>query len=101
MTTMMTSTWDSPTPMVHTARAARSGRAGSASESDAASRVNVVNPFARRPLGQPLSRLERTGIAIIFAVLTAVVGTTLVRADRAWATTPASLAASASAALRS
>jgi len=44
----------------------------------------VMNPFARRPLGKPLSRRERLGVLLIYAFLASFLTTVVVRADRSW-----------------
>ena len=67
---MTTSTWDSPAPLMHTAPVARV-RAATSREVDSA--PSVMNPFARRPQGEPLSSRERIGIAIMVISMTALV----------------------------
>jgi hypothetical protein len=42
----------------------------------------MMNPFARRPLGAPLSRSDRAGIAALFAFLVIGAGMTLARSER-------------------
>jgi hypothetical protein len=41
----------------------------------------VMNPFARRPLGKPLSRGERAGVFVTFAAVAVWLTVVLVRAD--------------------
>ena len=44
--------------------------------------ADVVNPFARRPRGEQLSRRERAGLLAVFAAVAAIIGFALVRVDR-------------------
>ena len=44
--------------------------------------ADVMNPFARRPRGEHLSRRERAGLLAVFAAVAAIIGFALVRADR-------------------
>jgi hypothetical protein len=41
--------------------------------------TNVMNPFARRPLGLPLSRGERVGMVVMYVVVALVIAYVLVR----------------------
>lgn len=70
--------------LVDTNRAARVRRARVAPTAVSVAELNVVNPFARRPLGEPLSLRERIGILAIFAVLAAIMMFAVVRADNSF-----------------
>ena len=43
--------------------------------------ADVMNPFARRPRGEQLSRRERAGLLAIFAAVAALIGAALIRAE--------------------
>jgi hypothetical protein len=50
-----------------------------AHESPTPSEPNVMNPFARRPLGVPLARGELVGMLVMYAVVALVIAYVLVR----------------------
>jgi hypothetical protein len=83
MTNMTTSNLYLTTAFVDTNRTARIGRAGLAPKAAMTDQPNVVNPFARRPLGEPMSFFERVAVLAILAVLGAFLAAVLVRADGA------------------
>jgi hypothetical protein len=91
MTTMTTSNLYVPaslvstsrSSLVNTSRSPLARPAPSAPKAATTVQPNVINPFARRPLGAPLPVRERVGVLAVLAVLAALIGTALVRADRA------------------
>ena len=76
---MTTATWTSPAPMMITS-ANRTDRVRQEPNDEATSTPAVLSPFARRPQGLPLSRIDRAGIAAIFIALAAVITVVLAHA---------------------
>jgi putative exporter of polyketide antibiotics len=81
MTTMTTSILYLTPALVDATRAARAHRARVAPTAASVAQLNVINPFARRSLGEPMSLPERIGILVILAVLAVIMVSAVVRAD--------------------